>query len=93
MKKLLSIKPLTLSETAEHQIHTRKWFAVVILVIGGLLLAGRAPVPMSFSYTLLFFGHAGMLHQMYLKRDVPLAIVNVIWLGVDLLGFIRWWGM
>jgi hypothetical protein len=89
--KFLSLQPISLSHTAEHRIHQRKWAAVVILVIGGLLLASRAPVPMSFSYFLLFFGHAGMVHQMYLKRDVPLFIVNIIWLGVDALGMVRWW--
>ena len=89
--KFLQLRPISLTHTAEHRIHRRKWAAVIILVIGGLLLASRAPVPISFSYFLLFFGHAGMVHQMYLKRDVPLFIVNVIWLGVDALGMVRWW--
>jgi hypothetical protein len=48
---------------------------------------------MSFSYTLLFFGHAGMLHSFWEKRDYPMVIVNLVWLGVDALGFIRWWNM
>ena len=90
--KFLQVQPISLSHTQEHSIHQRKWAAVVILVIGGLLLAGRAPVPMAFSYFLLFFGHAGMLHQMYLKRDVPLFIINIIWCGIDVLGMMRWWG-
>jgi hypothetical protein len=90
--KFLNVQPISLSETAEHRIHQRKWLAVVILVIGGVLLASRAPVPMTLSYLLLFFGHLGMLHQMYLKQDVPLFIVNVIWCGVDVLGMYRWWG-
>ena len=47
---------------------------------------------MAFSYFLLFFGHAGMLHQMYLKRDVPLLLINLIWCGIDVLGMVRWWG-
>lgn len=92
MKHFLNLKPVTLTDTEEHKIHTRKWWAVIILVLGGLLLAGRAPVPMTFSYFLLFFGHAGMLHQMYKKRDMPLFIINVIWCGIDLLGMYRWWG-
>ena len=89
---ILTQKPVVLTDTAEHRIHQRKWLAVVILVLGGLLLAGRAPVPMAFSYFLLFFGHAGMLHQMFLKRDVPLLLINAIWCGIDLLGMYRWWG-
>jgi hypothetical protein len=89
--KFLQLRPISLSHTAEHRIHQRKWVAVMILVVGGLLLASRAPVPMTFSYFLLFFGHAGMVHQMYLKQDVPLFIVNIIWLGVDALGMVRWW--
>ena len=90
--KFLRLHPISLSETAEHRIHQRKWTAVVILVIGGLLLASRAPVPMSFSYFLLLFGHLGMVHQMYLKKDAPLLAVNIIWVIVDVLGVIRWWG-
>ena len=90
--KFLHVTPKTLTETAEHRIHTRKWMAVVILVVGGLLLASKAPIPMSISYFLLFFGHAGMLHQMYLKQDHPLLLVNIIWCGIDMLGMIRWWG-
>ena len=90
--KFLHVTPKTLTETAEHRIHTRKWLAVIILVVGGLLLASKAPVPMTFSYFLLFFGHLGMLHQMYLKQDHPLLLVNIIWCGIDMLGMIRWWG-
>jgi hypothetical protein len=93
MKKILFTKPITLSETAEHKLHTRKWWAILILIMGGLLLAGRAPVPMSVSYTLLFFGHAGMLHSFWEKRDYPMVIVNLVWLGVDVVGCIRWWNM
>ncbi len=89
--KFLHLRPISLTETAEHRIHQRKWLAVVILVLGGLLLAGRAPVPMAFSYFLLFFGHAGMLHQMFLKRDVPLFLINIIWCAIDVLGMVRWW--
>ena len=90
--KFLHLHPISLTNTAEHRIHQRKWLAVVILVVGGLLLASKAPVPMSFSYFLLSFGHAGMLHQMYLKRDVPLFLINIIWCGIDVLGMVRWWG-
>lgn len=93
MKKLLFTKPITLSDTAEHRIHARKWWAILILIVGGLLLAGRVSVPMSLSYTLLFFGHAGMLHSFWEKRDYPMVLVNFVWLGVDALGFIRWWNM
>jgi hypothetical protein len=89
---LANLHPQTLSATEEHKIHTRKWISVILLILGGVLLAGRvSTVPMSVSYALLFLGHAGMFHQMYLKRDVPLALVNVIWLLVDVLGMIRWW--
>lgn len=91
--KFLRLQPISLSETAEHRIHQRKWTAVVILVLGGVLLASRAPVPMSLSYCLLLFGHLGMVHQMYLKQDVPLLVVNIIWVLIDGLGMHRWWGV
>lgn len=90
MKKLLFTKPITLSDTAEHRIHTRKWWAILILVAGGLLLAGRVSVPMSLSYTLLFFGHAGMLHSFWEKKDNPMVLVNLVWLIIDAVGMYRW---
>lgn len=91
---LANIRPTMLSDTMEHKIHQRKWLSVILLVTGGVLLAGRVTmIPMSVSYVLLFLGHCGMFHQMYLKRDVPLILVNVIWLLVDVLGMIRWWNV
>ena len=42
-KEILAIKPVTLTETAEHRIHTRKWWAILILIIGGIKI-GRAHV-------------------------------------------------
>jgi len=33
------------------------------------------------------------LHSFWEKRDYPMVIVNLVWLGVDALGFIRWWNM
>lgn len=68
---------MALTQTTEHSIHQRTWLAV-ILVLGGMLLASRAPVPMTFIYFLLFFGHAGM--------------INIIWCAIDMLGMVRWWG-
>lgn len=46
MKKLIYAQPKTLSQTEEHRIVKRKWWAVLILIAGGILLAGRLPVPM-----------------------------------------------
>jgi hypothetical protein len=93
MKKIFTAKPITLSETAEHRIHTRKWWAIVILIIGGVMLAGRLPLPYSLAYFLLLFGHLGMLHTFYDKRDIPMMVVNAVWVVIDALGFIRWWNM
>jgi len=47
-KELLGMKPIELTDTAEHRIHTRKWWAILILIIGGVMLAGKLPVPYSF---------------------------------------------
>ena len=46
MKHLLFAKPITLTETEEHRIVKRKWWAVIILIVGGIMLAGRLPVPL-----------------------------------------------
>lgn len=89
-KEFLSIKPITLSDTDEHKIHKRKWWAILILIFGGIMLAGKLPVPYSFAYALLLLGHLGMLHTFYDKRDVPMMVVNGVWVFVDLLGMYRW---
>ena len=90
VKELISQKPIELTETAEHRIHRRKWWAILILIIGGVMLAAKLPIPFSLAYLLLFFGHAGMLHSFWEKRDMPMVIVNTVWLFIDALGFYRW---
>ena len=92
MKKLIHAKPISLSETQEHKIIKRKWWAVLILIAGGIILAGKLPVPLFVPYVLFFFGHAGMFHSFYLKRDIPMVIVNSVWLIIDVVGVIRWGG-
>ena len=61
MKHILYAKPQTLTETEEHKIVKRKWWAVVLLIIGGIILAGRLPVPLWIPYAFFFFGPAGQL--------------------------------
>ena len=89
-KELLSIKPVELTETAEHRIHQRKWWAILILIVGGVMLAGKLPVPYSLAYLLLLFGHLGMLHTFYDKRDIPMVVVNAVWVVIDSVGMYRW---
>jgi hypothetical protein len=90
MKDLLYAKPKALTETQEHKIVKRKWWAVILLIIGGIMLAGKLPVPLFIPYVLFFFGHGGMLHSFYEKHDIPMVIVNSVWLLIDLVGIIRW---
>lgn len=91
MKDILFAKPKTLSETQEHVIVKRKWWAVVLLIIGGVILAGRVPfIPPFIPYVLFFFGHGGMLHSFWNKRDYPMVIVNSVWLLIDMVGAYRW---
>jgi hypothetical protein len=89
-KEFLAIKPVTLTDTGEHRIHRRKWWAILILIIGGIMLAGKLSVPYSLAYLLLLFGHLGMLHTFYDKRDVPMIMVNAVWVLIDALGMYRW---
>lgn len=89
-KELLAIKPVELTDTAEHRIHKRKWWAILILIAGGVMLAGRLPVPFSVAYLLLLFGHLGMLHTFYDKRDIPMMVVNAVWVVIDAVGMYRW---
>lgn len=89
-REFLAQKPIQLSHTAEHRVITRKWWAVSILIAGGIILAGKLPVPLSIPYVLFFFGHAGMLHSFWDKKDIPMVIVNGVWLLIDLMGIYRW---
>lgn len=80
-----------LTETEEHKIVKRKWWAVILLITGGVMLAGKIPyIPSSIPYVFFFFGHGGMLHSFYLKRDIPMVIVNLVWVLIDIVGMIRW---
>lgn len=92
INKLLEKQTVSLTHTDEHRLVKRKWWAVVLLIIGGLLLATKAPVPLSIPYIFFFFGHGGMLHSFYIKRDTPMVIVNLVWLFIDIVGTIRWFG-
>jgi hypothetical protein len=90
MKDILYAKPKILSETQEHKIVKRKWWAVILLILGGIVLAGKLPVPLFIPYVLFFFGHGGMLHSFYEKHDYPMMIVNGVWILIDLIGIYRW---
>jgi hypothetical protein len=89
-KEFLATKPVTLTDTAEHRIHTRKWWAILILILGGVMLAGKLPVPYTLAYLLLLFGHLGMLHTFWDKKDVPMIMVNAVWVCIDAIGMYRW---
>lgn len=91
MKHILYAQPKTLSATDEHKIVKRKWWAVLLLIVGGIILAGRIPnIPLSIPYALFFLGHGGMLHSFWNKRDYPMVIVNGVWILIDIVGMIRW---
>lgn len=90
MKFIFNSQPKTLSETEERKIVKRKWWAVFLLILGGIMLAGRLPVPLWIPYGFFFFGHGGMLHSFWLKKDYPMVMVNGTWLLIDIVGMIRW---
>ena len=54
------------------------------------MLAGKLPVPYSLAYALLLLGHLGMLHTFYDKRDIPMMVVNGVWVLIDMIGMYRW---
>lgn len=90
--EFLAQKPIELTQTGEHRVVRRKWWAVGLLIVGGMALAGRLPVPLWIPYVLLFFGHGGMLHSFWEKRDMSMTMVNAVWLVIDTLGIVRWSG-
>jgi len=89
-QELLAIKPVTLTDTGEHRIHRRKWWAILILIVGGVMLAGKLSVSYTLAYLFLLLGHLGMLHTFYDKRDVPMIMVNAVWVLIDMIGMYRW---
>lgn len=91
MKHILYAKPKTLTETEEHIIVKRKWWAVALLIIGGIILAGKLPLPLWIPYLFFFFGHGGMLHSFWKKHDYPMVIVNAVWILIDMVGMYRWY--
>jgi len=50
VKDLISQKPIELTETGEHRIHRRKWWAIFILIVGGIMLAAKLPISFSVAY-------------------------------------------
>lgn len=90
--EFLAQPPIALTQTGEHRVVKRKWWAVSLLIVGGVILAGRLPLPLWIPYVLFFFGHGGMLHSFWEKRDIPMSIVNAVWILIDTLGALRWSG-
>lgn len=90
MKHIIYSKPKSLTDTEEHAIVKRKWWAVMLLIIGGIILAGKLPIPLFIPYVFFFFGHGGMLHSFIKKHDYPMVIVNAVWILIDIIGTIKW---
>lgn len=78
------------SQTEEIAIVRQKWWAVIVLIAGGVMLAGRLPIPTPIPFVLFFVGHVAMLRIFLKKHDQPMVIVNFVWILIDILGFIRW---
>lgn len=82
--------PKSLPKDFEKKLTKRKWWAVAMLLTGGLIIALKIVPLMAFAFVLFFFGHGGLLHSFYDKRDSPMVIVNATWCLIDIIGFTSW---
>jgi len=67
-----------------------KWLSVVITVIAAIIISTKI-TSISISYTIFFIGHALMTFIMIKTKDWSLLTMNIIWLIIDVIGFINYY--
>jgi hypothetical protein len=66
-----------------------KWLSVVITVIAAITISTRI-TEITTSYVIFFIGHALMTFIMIKTKDWSLLTMNIIWLIIDIIGFINY---
>lgn len=68
-----------------------KWISILLMVLGAVPLSFNLPIiPFSLAFVFFLLGHGSMAYLMYLQREQSLALVNVFWCLIDIVGIIRW---
>lgn len=67
-----------------------KWLSVIITVIAAITISFRL-TNITTSYVIFFIGHIIMVFSMIKTRDWSLLTMNIMWVLLDIIGFINWY--
>jgi hypothetical protein len=71
-------------------IKTLKWVSVFITVIAAITISFRL-TDITTSYIIFFIGHIIMVFIMLKTKDWSLLTMNIMWILLDIIGFINWY--
>jgi hypothetical protein len=66
-----------------------KWLSVFITVIAAITISFRL-TDITTSYIIFFIGHIIMVFIMLKTKDWSLLTMNIMWVLLDIVGFINW---
>jgi|LakMenEpi03Aug12_release.lakeMendotaPanAssembly.Ray.scaffolds.fasta_scaffold3063972_1 hypothetical protein len=66
-----------------------KWVSVIISVIAAITISFKL-TDVAIAYVIFFIGHTSMSFIMLKERDWSLFTMNLIWVIIDIIGFINW---
>ena len=66
-----------------------EWSACAFGIIGAFTVASNTPYS-PFGYIPFFLGAVGYCYVSFIKRDVPLFLLNVTFAAANVLGILRW---
>lgn len=66
-----------------------KWLSVIITVIAAITISTRI-TEITTSYVIFFIGHLLMTYIMIKTKDWSLLTMNIIWLIIDIIGYINY---
>jgi nicotinamide riboside transporter PnuC len=67
-------------------LQTLPWIAICCTVVG-LILAGRKHI---FCWPIWLIGDVIWIYAYSVKKDWPIVVSNVIFIGINILGWIKW---
>jgi len=66
-----------------------KWASVAITITAAVCISFKV-LPVWMCYCIFLLGHLIMLYVMYRTRDWSLLFMNLVWVMIDIVGFINW---
>lgn len=70
-------------------IEKLKWISVAITIIAAVTISFKLTA-IWLSYCLFLIGHSIMIYVMIRNKDWSLLTMNLIWIVIDITGFINW---